>query len=127
ATPTPASPATSSPTSQSSAATAPKVVRAHHHRHTTSQRAKNRARTATAGLALDRLTPASPLGTAISNAGSLLGTIAPRAPLGTARPPSDVSSAVLLSLLGGLAICAAFVGWSLRPGWLRPKRLPSPL
>lgn len=124
AAPTPVSAATSTPASQSPHATAPKA--AHHHRPAANHRPKNQARAATAGRA-DSVTAASPLGTAIGNAGNLLGTIAPRAPLGTARQPSDVSSAVLLSLLGGLAVCAAFVGWSLRPGRLRPKRLPSPL
>jgi hypothetical protein len=123
AAPTSVSPATSSLASQSSGATAPRA--AHHHRHATSQRAKNRAARGPIAGRADNVTLASPLGSAIGKAGNLLGTIAPRAQLGPARRQGDVSSAVLLSLLGGLAICAAFVGWSLRPGRLRPKRLPS--
>jgi hypothetical protein len=123
---TPTTPATPSLASQGSGSTAQGAVRPHHHRQAASRRAEHRGRAAATGPA-GRFARASSLGTAVGNARDLLGTVAPDATLGPARRPSDVSSAVLFSLLGALAIGAAFVGWSLGPDWLRRKRLPTTL
>lgn len=119
--PAAASPVAQAPTWHGADAKAPSALRAHP-RHVASARAAHGGRpAASAGSSADRLS-ASPLGTAIDQAGNLLGTIAPRAPVGTARRPADVSSSVLYSLLAALGIGAAFVAWSLRPAWRRQRR-----
>ena len=119
--PVSASPVAQAPAWHGADATAASAVRAHP-RHAARARAAHRGRApALGGSSADRLS-ASPLGTAIGQAGDLLGTMAPRVPLGAPRRPADVSSQVLYSLLAALGIGAAFVAWSLRPAWRRQRR-----
>lgn len=118
--PAPGSEVVPASTSHGSGTTSAGAARAHHRGHLVKGRAEHRA--AAPGRSQGDRVSASPLSTAIGDAGDLLGTVAPRAPIGGPRRPGDVSSSVLYSLLASLALCAVFVAWSMRPGWSRKRR-----
>lgn len=125
AAPVAAAPAAPTFTSHASDATAPRAAHTRHVKHALSARTGRRQHAASrAGVVGAGMSAASSLGKAIANAGDLLGTAAPRgASIGAPRQADDVSSSVIVTLLVVLAMVGLFVAWSLRPYWLRQKRL----
>ena len=120
---TPAAPAV---VPHGSGATAPRTAPAHRVKHALVAGAKRHGHgAARAGLVTAGTNAASALGKAIANAGDLLGTAAPRSPVGAPGQSADVSSSVIVTLLAVLGTAGLFAVWSLRPGWLRQRRLRS--
>jgi hypothetical protein len=124
--PTLATPAAPTVVPHGSEATAPRAAHAHRVKHALGARANHRYQAAArAGFVGAGMSAASSLGKAIANAGDLLGTAAPHSPVGAPGQAADVSSSVIVTLLVVLAAGGLFAVWSLRPGWLRQKRLRS--
>jgi hypothetical protein len=125
--PVPATPVAPTVAEHGSVATAPRAAaHAHPVKHALGAHANRHGHgAARAGLVSAGTNAASALGKAIANAGDLLGTAAPPSPVGAPGQPADVSSSVIVTLLAVLGTAGLFAVWSLRPGWLRQKRLRS--